>query len=192
MSQTLSDEQLLFSLSAELPSLRQSLRLAETIATYPDGKSSRNPVINFAFGRAGPAVIENLILRMSEAVEPYIERASVKALSESLFVGASRQRRPKSDVLALLLRLRVEMVAHRVKLGGKDAQAYTELTEAYGGIWRFLEVVLDEIEALLERLQAADFFHFERLDSVSTRVYPEFTADDIRRVVSAANGVTSS
>lgn len=178
-----------YKLSAELMSLRQSARLAETIATYPDSKDSAHPVINFAFARAGPAVIENTLLRMAEALDPYLERAFKNEFQRSLFVGSGRRRRPVSDILDLLLRLRSQMVAHRVKLGGLNGPAWAEVTSSFGSIWRFVEAVLDEIEGLLLDLEEAGAFESMAGQTVSIRQYSEFAQEDVRAVVEAANAL---
>lgn len=86
---TAQDVSILNMLKAEMRSLRQSIRLAEMIATYPDSQKSAHPVVNFAFARTGPAAIENLLLRMAEAVDPiWSARSSGSSGAVSLSVRA--------------------------------------------------------------------------------------------------------
>lgn len=166
------------------------MRLAEIIASYEGAKISRHPVLNFAFARAGGSVIESSVLRMSEAVEPFLERAFVSTLGRSLFQGRNRTRRPISDVLHMLVRLRHEMVAHRVKLGGQEAGSWAEMTKVYGNPWRFLDAVFDEIAARLVELEDADYFSGAQLEPTVINVPAPFSDADVHALVVAANAIT--
>ena len=186
---TAQDISILYLLKAELTSLKQSLRLAETIATYPDNRESAHPVVNFAFARTGPAAIENLLLRMAEAVDHYLERAYQRQLARSLLTGKGRKRRPVSENLDLLLRLRSEIVAHRVKLRGFSGTAWTELHTRFQSIWRFLEAVLNEVEGLLDELDLSGLFRPLAGQVIKVRHYQEFTQADVKAVVECANAL---
>lgn len=186
-AQKQSDEHLIFELQSQIPGLKQSLHLAGLIANYPASKSSRHPVVNFAFARVGGATIASIALRMSEAVDPYLDRAFSRVFGESLLMKRGRDRVPRDPELALLMQFRHEMVAHRAKLGGFDGEAFASMLKTYKSPFRFFEVVLDRIDELISELIIAGYFEGAHLQAVSVYRPPEFTQSDVRQIVAAGN-----
>lgn len=186
-AQKQSDEQLIFELQSQIPGLKRSLYLAGLIADYPASKNSRHPVVNFAFARVGGSTIESIALRMSEAVDPYLERAFSRVFGESLFVKRGRDRVARDPELALLMQFRHEMVAHRVKLGGFDGEALAGILRTYKSPFRFCEVVLDRIDDLISELTIAGYFEGAALQAVGVYRPPEFTQADVRQIIAAGN-----
>ena len=181
--------QLLFSLAAELPVIRQNLALARAIAEFPDAPKSLHPVLNFAFARAPMATVDNILLRVPEALDPLLDDASVECFNISLFDGQGRHRKAVDPVFELARQLRAQGIAHRVKLDGVDGPIANEIRTSYGSIWNFLDVVIDHLQAQLDRLDEAGWFKAPGLSSIRVRISLPFTAADIEALIVSANAL---
>jgi hypothetical protein len=188
------DEQLLrrqlFSLEAELPSLRRNFELARTLGEFPRKEDCQHPVLQFALSRATTSVVEHLLLRLAEAIDPFLEQASVRMLGATLFNGGrGRDRKPTSRVFQYVLALRSEGIAHRVKMGGANGAEFKAVQAEFGTIWAFLESALDEVTVLLAQLRIAGFFREPGLVPVRVRYSTTFTTKDVADLVTLANTV---
>lgn len=183
------DIQLLFELKAKLPGLRKNVELARLIGRYPRAGECSNAALAFGFTHAIPAIIESQLLRMAEAVDPFLDQASQAVLGKSLFIGEGRNKRPQNDELHLLLELRSKRVAHRVKLREEGDEVLEEVKRRHGDIYRFLLVINDLIGSILDELnQAGLFAHASSWVTVSS-IPRDFTLEDLDRLLDAANSV---
>lgn len=146
------DVRLLHPLEVELPRLRKEVELARVIARFPRAGKCQNAALAFGFNHAVPAIVESRLLRLAEAVDPFLERVSQAVLGKSLFTGKGRKRRPSDDDLHLLLELRSKRVAHRVKLKAAGDETFKEVEKRHGDIFSFLLVVHDRVAVILAAL----------------------------------------
>lgn len=76
-----------------------------------------------------------------------------------------------------------------MKLPGFAGTAWTEIHTRFPSIWRFLDAVLNEVQALLDELETAGLFRSLAGQVLKVRNYQEFTQSDVRAVVEGANAL---
>jgi hypothetical protein len=183
---TESDIRLLYALHFELPSIRTKLHLARLIGEFPDKKTSKNPVLNFVFDHATTAIIEWLLLRIAEAIT-ILNRASEHFLGQPLVVRHGRKKTSPIPEFERALELRDVRVAHRLANQARTGTALPASIVAQGGIYAFLEGLLNCVAEALERLDGAGLYDGMDDFSASATAPLEFSTEDVKALIEAAN-----
>lgn len=183
---------LLWKLDAELEGMRHLIQSARTIGSFPRRVECRHPILALAFTRLPVGVIEPLLLRLSEAVDPYLHRASLQVLGEPVVEKRGRDWHAIDPVLDLLLDLRHYRVAHLVRLRTQADVAFERMKSEYGDAYSFLEVAIDHIDQLIDELDANGLFDPREGLTHSYSTIGPITSEDLGALLDAANAISDA
>lgn len=186
---TRGEVKLLWQFEGELQRMRDELANAREISVFPGAGESRHPVLGFAFNRVPAAVIERTLLRLAEALDPYLHRASKQFLHAPIMVRAGRDWIAHDESYRLLIELRHYRVAHFVRLRSHADSAFDKVKAQFGDIFAFLEHILDKLQELMVQLDHAGLYEPREGLSGVTKVVRRFGQADLEKLVASANSI---
>ena len=180
------DLEALVVLEFEILSLRTSVELAKTLQDAVVLSPVKHPALGFAIDKGISSVVENIVLRLTEALEA-MHRVRRSLDLSPLFHGSGRERRPTSQVMRLISDVRQQRVAHRVQFGFKNQTAWNEVLAMYqGNVWQFIADAISYFPPLLVELREAGAYNDIKPPAMR-RAYQLFDVAEVQELIKAAN-----